>query len=253
MRWSAVITAGGIPPPSLAASMGVGHKALALVAGETCISRVVSSVIGSGVSEVAVVGEEAVCLHLPQGVMQVAPRENPAASAKAGLEQLHNPQNVLFIPADTPLITADHILDFIRKCESRISEESWLSIGLCRRSEFQATGAPHKPLKIKNYPCVSTSLMAGSAAGFAAATAQLDRASQNRKSQLRMALSAGPINLIRFITGMLTITKAEAIASKIMGGQALLILDCHAHTAMDIDDVADWKHLQDYVKRLGLE
>ena len=253
MRWSAVITAGGITPAELATATNAPHKALAKVGGKTSIQRVIDAIRAAHVEEIVVVADDKVLASLDDYLLTATPGHNPASSARSGVDKLNNPEAILFIPADTPLLEPAHLQQFSSAIIRRVRQEAWLAIGLCRAAEITKINAPHKPIKLKGYPAVASSLMAASASGFSNALNVVEKASANRKSQLKIAMTAGLLNLIRYLTGTLTLSRAEMAAGRILRSQAIIIQDCHPHSALDIDDVADWHHLKEYARRLGLE
>jgi len=256
--WSAVITAGGDAPPGLREAIGTPHKSFAEFGGLPSVAHVVEACLGAGIERIAVVAEEEARGGLSAySVSHAQPGASNIQSAKSGMNALGSGGKVLFVPGDSPLLRASQILHFISRLEERLSvaEEPWFAIGFSPKAHVEDAfpGAPYRYLRLREGKFASGALLAASTSGFDSALRILEDASRNRKSQLRLLLKFGPGALLSYFAGRLSLAQAEQRAARVLGGEAIIVPDCHPASTYDIDTLEDWRWLSENYERLRLE
>ncbi len=259
--WGAVIAAAGEADPSLAAACGAKYKSLAILGGKPAVSYVLDACRLADLDQIAVVGQPEVIAalgELRENELTAQPGDSPFSSARNGLQQLHPALKVFFLPSDSPLISWFDLNTFQAKIDKRLwqnQSERWFAAGLSPKSEVQKhyPNAPYKYLRFFGERFASGALYAASRPAVEHAIEILERSIANRKSQLRLAWQFGLINLGLYLSGLMSLARAEKRAGRLLGGEAFIIPTCHPRTTLDFDDVADWQFLKDNFERLRLE
>lgn len=242
--WCVVIPAGGTVPDDLASVLGTQVKALAPVCGKTSVEWTLAAVHTAGFTNVAVIGSPEVG-HLV-GDAWVPEAAGQIENAEAGVAKFPGCDKVLFLPADTPLMTSAGILDFVSKVEAKLDgAERWFSAGLCTVDEFQAEfpGFQTDFIRLKGQNVMSGALFATSRAGFHHCADLFRSLSRNRKNQFRMLLRLGPVPLVKYFTRQFTLADGERTLGRILGGQAVIVTGCEPAAMADIDTAADYAHV----------
>ena len=259
--WGAVIAAAGEADPSLAAASSTKYKSLAILNGRPVLSYILDACRQADLDQIVIVAQPEVLEaigELRENELTAQPGDSPFTSAKNGLEQLHPALKIFFLPSDSPLITSHDLIMFQAQIEKRLSTvncERWFAAGLSPKSEVQKhyPTAPYKYLKFFGERYASGALYAASRPAIEHAIEILERSITNRKSQLRLAWQFGLINLGLYLSGLMSLKRAERRAGRLFGGEAFIIPTCHPRTTLDFDDVADWQFLKENFERLRLE
>lgn len=251
INWAAVITAGGYADPNLEAKIGCRVKSLAHLGSRSLLTRAVEAIQAAGIHEIVVVGDSQVleALQHNQQVKHAERGANPARSAENGIQSVSSAENILFFPADTPFITQEHVKQFCEACEHRAqASKDWLALGICSKRAVQAElpNAPYRYVRLREGAFATSSLQAGTRHAFHSALNLLSQISENRKSKLAVARMFGITNVVRLLTGNLTIPTIEARAAKWLQSDCFIIRDTHPLASFDIDDVADWEYAQNF-------
>ena len=247
MRWGAVVAAGGLVKDPLASAIGTPRKALAVVGGRSCLARTLDAVRDAGLVECATVSGEDVAGDVHHGWL-VPELETQIENARKAVESLPGVDGVLFLPADTPLLTGAVLSAFMESVESRIEPgmRGWLAAGLCRASDFRAEfpRIPCQPIALSDGAFVSGALFAASPAAFLKALDLLAEMSASRKNQARMLLRLGPWTVLRYLMRRVSVREAEELLGRFFGGQAVIVTGCDPAMAADIDEVASYDELR---------
>ena len=235
----AVVTAGGRIDGAFASAAGTGVKALASLHGATMLERVLDALRGSGVTRIAVVGGDevrSVCGAAVERFIDESSSgsENLLRALRAWPE---DGEPLLYSTSDLPYINAAAIRDFTR----RIPGDT-LAVPLVEFAEY-ATRFPQAPAcgitlageRVVNggiffLPPDSARRLAG------AATALFE----SRKRPWRMARLVGPLALMRFAVGRLSITDLEETAQRVLQMPARAVRGCAAELAFDVDTAAEY-------------
>jgi hypothetical protein len=155
---------------------------------------------------------------------------------------------MLFLPADSPLLTAAMLKDFVKGVESRVQagQEKWFAAGVTTAEEFKEVFPRMNvaPINLKDGSFLSGALYAASRAGFFHAISVIDSMSRSRKNQLAMLLKLGPWTVVRYLLHRVSVADAEVRLGRVFDGQAIVVTGCDPLMAADIDDVADYDEIR---------
>lgn len=247
MRWGVVVAAGGRVDSDLARVIGSERKALARLAGRTSLAWTLDAVAQAELGPCVTVSGSEVAPEVLHGEF-VAEVGSAVDNARLGLETLPGDvEAVLFIPADTPLMEGSMLREFAEAVSRRIESRRWCAAGLTPASIFREAypTAEFRALRLREGPHLSGALYAASPEGLRAALDLASSMRRSRKSQLAMAWKLGPLNMLRYVSGRVSLRQAESIVGGVMESHAILVSGCHPATCLDFDTVEDWRHLQE--------
>ncbi|MFY9737747.1 MAG: nucleotidyltransferase family protein [Candidatus Cybelea sp.] len=237
----AVVTAGGRIDGAFASAAGTRVKALASLHGATMLARVLGALRESGATRIAVVGGEEVrsaCGAAVERFIDESPSgsENLLRALRAWPE---DGEPLLYATSDLPYITADAIRDFTQR-----TPDGTLAVPLVESADYAAR-FPHAPAcgitlageRVVNggiflLPPDSAPRLARAASGFFEA----------RKRPWRMASLVGPLALIRFAAGRLSVTDLERTAQRVLQMPASAVRRCAAELGFDVDTAAEYAY-----------
>ena len=231
---------GGRPDP-MAAAAGVSHKALLPVAGVPMLLRVVSALRAS-----PAVGRVVVCIEAPEetlsglggleGVLLRAAEPSPARSAAAMLEEFGAP--LLVTTADHALLTPGMVGHFVSAVPPGVAAAAALA-----RSGTVLAGYPDTRrtwLRLRDGAFSGCNLfLLAEAEGAARAFGFWRRVEAERKRPLAMARLLGPLTLLRFALGRLTLRAALDALERRCGARLAAVDMPFADAAVDVDKPAD--------------
>lgn len=233
------------PDDPVAKLLGVSHKAFAPIAGVPMLVRVVRALTGApgvGTIHVAIERPELVEQHpelgmlLAGGRLALLPAEgSPSRTVSAALERLGTP---LFVT------TADHALlrpEWVEHFLAHLPEGSDVCVGLARDSVVQAAVPDTKRTWLRFADgsfsgCNMFAFRTPASEGVARIWRQVEA---QRKHPLRMIRLLGPVSVLRFLLGRLTLTAALARLGRITGARAGVVEMPFGLAAVDVDKAAD--------------
>jgi GTP:adenosylcobinamide-phosphate guanylyltransferase len=238
-----VLAAGRGPDDPMAKAYRVTHKCLVEVGGENMLSRVVRTLQAHPmVGAIHVVIETRQLLGQALGPLAdkvnfLPPQQSAALSALAAVEA--NPQFPwLITTGDHPLLTAGMLDYFFTEAAGYDAD---LSAGLASAETILARFPEAKRtfLKFGRDRVSGCNLFALTSERAFAALAFWHDLEKIRKKPWRLVGAFGPVALLRFATGMLTLDSAFALASRRLGLVARPVLMPFAEAAVDVDKPAD--------------
>ena len=254
MKWGVVVAAGGLVKDPLASALGTPRKALAVIQGQTCLERTLEAVKGTGVPDCVTVSGLDVEPQVSFGRL-VLEGEGQIENARLALQALGEVEGVLFLPADTPLLSPQMLTAFMQRVDVRIDAGSarWLAAGLTTLDEFQAIlpRITSQAINLKEGAFLSGALYAASPAAFYNALSVLEKMSNSRKNQLAMLVKLGPWTIVRYLLHRVSVSDAEQRLGRVFDGQAIIVTGCDPRMAADIDDVADYDELRIFANLEG--
>jgi GTP:adenosylcobinamide-phosphate guanylyltransferase len=225
--------------------MGVSHKAFAPIAGVPMLVRVVRALTASpsvGMIHVAIERPELVEQHpelallLAGGRIALLPAEgSPSRTVSAALDRLGTP---LFVT------TADHALlrpEWVDHFLTHLPDGTDVCVGLARDTTIQAVVPETKRTYLRFADgafsgCNMFAFRTPASAGVAQTWRQVEA---QRKHPLRMIRLLGPLSILRFLLGRLTLTAALARLGRITGAKAGVVEMPFGLAAVDVDKAAD--------------
>ncbi len=237
----AVVTAGGRIEGPFAELAGTQVKALAQVRGTTMLQRTIEALRGAGTTRLAVVGGDevrAACGALVDRFVDesVSGSENMMRALRAWPDDA---EPLVYATSDLPYVNADAIRDFL----NRVAPGT-LAIPLAESGRYAARfpSAPASGIRLAGervvnggvfaIPGGSGEMLAGIARGFF----------DLRKRPWRMASLIGPITLVRFFLGRLSVAHLEGIAARALRVPALGVRDCAPELAFDVDTLEEYHY-----------
>jgi GTP:adenosylcobinamide-phosphate guanylyltransferase len=232
---------GGGGPDPMAAAAGVSHKALLPVAGVPMLLRVVSALRAS-----PALGRVVVSIEAPEetlsglggldGALLRAAAASPARSAAAALGEFGAP--LLVTTADHALLTPAMVEHFL----AAVPERAAAAAALARRETVLAAYPDTRRtwLRFRDgaFSGCNLFLLADAEAG-ARAVGLWRRVEAERKRPLAMARLLGPVTLLRFALGRLTLPGALEALGRRCGAHLAAVEMPFADAAVDVDRPGD--------------
>ncbi|MDQ2985677.1 MAG: nucleotidyltransferase family protein [Armatimonadota bacterium] len=244
--FSAIISAAGQAGEDLARVLGVDEKCAAMVGEQPLALAATIAALSAGASQVAIVcgpKTRAMLTPLPTRCVFAEPGTNPVESARAGARSLNPTGTILFLPGDLPFVGAEHVSEFLSELQKRIPDRPWVAAGISSRVDIERR-FPNAPgmgyMKLDGVQYAGGGIFAASPEGFERTLSILSKIAGNRKSQMRMALRFGPMNVIRYFTGRMTTAGAEHAGQRLFGCDSFVIPNCAPETTIDVDNAEDW-------------
>jgi len=256
MNWGVVVAAGGLEHDPLASLMGTPRKSLAPIAGRPSLAWVLDAVREAGITAcVTSCGEDArPAVHWGT----LAPEGRTGVESVAnGVQMLGETcEGVLILPGDAPAMSGAMLVDFINAVERRRTHERdhqrWYAAGLCDLEAFELAfpGFPAHPLRLREGRMLSGALFATSPAGFQHGATIFEAMRQSRRSQLGMVRRLGPLPLVRYLMGKVSLREAELVVGRLLDGVAWIVPGMRPETCLDFDDDEDYRLIAQWAARL---
>lgn len=251
MEYAAVVLAGGINRRELYPGYEPGYKATLEIGGHSLVSRVLQALqTAETVGPIAIVGDRE-ALGLDGDYRWAPPGESFLESLKAGLTLFQGRHQVLLVTADLPLLRAEMVDEFVRRCEElRSPAEQSLHLSLVPEARF--TGAFARCRKNMNR-FRDVSLCHGNLAMVTPALlrnrkamGRIDAIYAGRLSPIRSALAIGPVLGLAYVLGVhffriLSLGSFARLLGWSFGVGMVPVLVPHPEVAVDIDESADWQ------------
>lgn len=226
---------GGIDP--VAAYAGVSHKALIELAGEPLLARVLAALKAAGIDETAVAANEpAVTALAAASQARVLPAEaGPSLSVARGLEALGAP--LLVTTSDHALLQAEWVSRFVADAPA----DADICVLLARRDvvEAAAPGTKRTYLRFADGEWSGCNLFLIRTEKAKAAIDLWRRVEADRKRPWRVVRLLGPMTLVRYLMGRLTLAEALARLGRLSGVKAAAVASQFGLAAVDVDKPAD--------------
>lgn len=239
MSLTALVLAGSRPGAAdpVADAEGVPHKALATVAGQTLLERVVRSLKEAGIAQVAVSANhpavEAEARRL--GAVLLPTAQGPSESVALAFERFGAP--LLVTTADHALLDAGWVRGMIAATPDGVD----VSLMLARRElvERAAPGTRRTWLRFADGQWSGCNLFLLATPGASQAIAAWKQVEADRKRPWRIARRLGIGTLWSYWRGKLTLAEAVARLGRNLGVSAALVPASDGRAAIDVDTPAD--------------
>jgi GTP:adenosylcobinamide-phosphate guanylyltransferase len=244
-RLTALILAGsrGSDDP-VARHAGQTYKALVPVAGMPMLLRVARTL-----RQAPSVGRLALCIDrlalqqlgdaagLLSDIQIVEPGATPSASVRRALEGLPDGSALLVTTADHPLLTVAMVEHFSAAVPANVDVAVALATATTIRRAYPDSIRTYYRFGGEGYSGCNLFLMRGSAAARVAAFwSEMER---HRKRPWRLVAAIGPLTLLRFLLGALSLEAALRRLSRIVGATVCAVEMPFAEAAIDVDKPAD--------------
>jgi GTP:adenosylcobinamide-phosphate guanylyltransferase len=243
---TALILAGSRGPADpVAASAGLSHKALVPVDGKAMLARVIDcleAVPDIGRIAVAIetpermVREPALASYAGRVIFQEA-AGSPSLSVQKALETLDDPFPLLVTTADHPLLTPAMVRYFVANHPAGCSASAGLASAATIRVAYPETRRTY--LRFKGGWFSGCNLFFFQDEGARAAIDFWRRIEAERKRPWRMVRQLGPMALLAFLAGRLTIGRALEMLGARVGTRLGYVDMPFAEAAIDVDKPDD--------------
>ena len=253
-RFAAVVLAASRPHDPLARACGVSHKAVVRVGGLPMIRRVADALRGSrSVGRMAVCAEDRALLEharaSPGEELGFVPNEStPSRSVLGVAEQWAQPFPFLVTTADHALLSSE-MVDFF--CDAALRTGADLVVALAPASVILASypEAQRTFLRFRDGRYSGCNLFALLGPRALDAVRFWTRAERHRKRPWKVIATFGPVSLLMFTLGRLTLEDAMRRASRLLGVEVAAVVLPYAEAAIDVDKVADLALAEDILRR----
>ncbi|RDE06130.1 nucleotidyltransferase family protein [Sphingomonas aracearum] len=246
MTFAALILAGsrGGEDP-VASHAGVADKALVDIDGQSMLSRVIGAVREAGVGRIAVSAQgPAVQAEADRcGATPVAAEAGPSASTASGLRTLGAP--LLVTTGDHALLKPEWVRDFV----ARVPTGTDVAVLVARREAVGAAapGSRRTYLRFADGHWSGCNLFFLATPRAEAAVRLWQAVEKDRKRPWRIVRRLGPVLLLRYLAGRLTLTEAVAHLGRRAGVVAAAIACPDGLAAVDVDKPADLDFVRGYL------
>jgi GTP:adenosylcobinamide-phosphate guanylyltransferase len=237
----AVITAGGTIDGAYARLAGTDRKALAYVRGRTMLERAIEALRASGARKIAVVGDATIRAACAHAVDRIVPDAGSGAgNVLAALDAWpEDGESLLYLTCDLPYVEAASLQWFLQRVDARA-----LAMPLCEHADYlrRFDGAPTAGIALNGERVVNAGVFhipagaRGRVRSFA--TALFDA----RKAPWKMAGIAGPLALVRFAFGTLSVGALEARAQRVLDLPVMAVRHAPPELAFDADTADDYAY-----------
>lgn len=242
--FSIIVLAGDRGPNDpLARSAGVAGKVLVKIAGKPMLTRVMETVAGvAGSKPVMVVcrdGREfATAADIGLPYRRIEPAEGPARSVVAALEALGDASPVLLVTGDHPLLEAAWLEQFVERARATGADAVVGAVDYALINK-RFPGNRRTCYRFSDRTVCGTNLFYFS--GLRGSTvAELWRSCEaDRKRPWKIVGRLGPLNLLRYLLGRLSLDGAMTALSRRLGIRVSVVLLDHPEAAVDVDSPAD--------------
>lgn len=250
MSFNALVLAGTRPGGDpLARAEGVSHKGLIAVAGQPIIVRVLAALREAGAARIGVVADDPAIIQLAGqfGAEIVAPAPGPSASAAAGFAQIGEP--LVVTTSDHALLRAEWVRQLVRDAPPACD----VAVMLARRDAVERAlpGSARTYLRFADgeWSGCNLFLLGSPAANSALVTWQ--RIEADRKRPWKVVSRLGPMTLLDYLFGRLTLAEGIARLGRRIGIDAALVAAEDGLAAVDVDKLADLVAVRGVLSRAG--
>jgi GTP:adenosylcobinamide-phosphate guanylyltransferase len=241
----AVITAGGPIGGEYAERAGTTLKALAPVRGRTMLARTIDALRACGITDVAVVGNDAVqAACKPFAPIRVVPDAGSGAGNVLGaLDAWPDDAPLLYLTCDMPYIDAQSLQWVLERIEP-----DTLAMPLAEYADFvrRFPDAPPFGITLAGERVVNAGVFHIPAGARARIRALATTMFEARKAPWKMASIAGPSILLRFALGRASVAMLEARAQRLLVTQVAALRCAPPELAFDADTGAEYLYALDH-------
>lgn len=249
MSFQALVLAGsrgGVDP--VAEYAGVSHKGLIVLGGETLLTRVLRALDQAGATRIGVSTSDIAVVSALEGVTKASPL--PAAGGPS--QSVHDGASIMGAPL--LVTTVDHALlqpEWITEFLARVPADCDFAILLAPEAVVRAAAPETKRtywrFKDGGYSGCNLFLLKNETALNAVAFWR--KAESLRKQPWRIAAMLGPMMLIRFALGLMTLDETLERLGRAAGVKAAAVRSSYGLAAVDVDKPADLDLVRTIVER----
>lgn len=177
--------------------------------------------------------------ELPRGFDWAPSQPDLMGSFEAGvLATGEEDQPVLVCCGDLPLVTAEALDDFVRRCRRRPEAGLWYGFLRQENSLYRYPRVGHTWARLQDGTFCGSGVMMLRPRVMKSMRAAMDRLTHARKNMLKLAHCLGWGNLLNYALGRLTVARAEKAGQQIFGVPCAGIETPYAELGFNVDDAA---------------
>lgn len=241
MKVDAVVLAGAMNQGALREESSAEYEALIDVAGRPIIDYVLQALLSSQyIDRVVVVGPDSLEVLINDKRITVTPHgASLAENIKLGLAHLSRTEKkVLLVTADIPLLTAEAVEDFLRRCE-REDAAIYYPIVSKEANESAYPGVRRTYVRLREGVYTGGNLVLLAPEVIDRSYAILEKAIAMRKKPAQLARLLGLRFILKLVLHRLTIPEIERQAERILGFKGVAICSPYPDIGIDVDKPSD--------------
>lgn len=158
---------------------------------------------------------------------------------------------VLVCCGDLPLVTAESLDDFIRRCRRRPDAGLWYGFLRKENSQRKYPQLPHTWARFQDGTFCGSGVMMLRPEVMQRMRAAMDRLTQARKNMFKLAGCLGWGNLFNYALGRLTVGRAEKAGQRVFGVPCAGIETPYAELGFNVDDFFSMSEAQRILQETG--
>ncbi|MCU7959342.1 MAG: nucleotidyltransferase family protein [gamma proteobacterium symbiont of Bathyaustriella thionipta] len=246
--FTAAILAGERAAPSpVAEAAAVCCKAIAPVAGEPMLQRVVKALAGSEyIDRLSIVGLADEAASVAADVPLLAGKNSPSASVCHVLERYAQQLPVLITTADHALLSTE-IVDYFCRKAARSSADLIIALAEIDSDDKRFSGLKRTLYRFHGHAYGGCNLYAFMTPEARAVPQYWLQVEQQRKRVLNLIARIGWRSVLSYLFGRLTLEEALARLSSRFGLRIEALILTFPQAAIDVDSVQDWYFVNRYL------
>jgi CTP:molybdopterin cytidylyltransferase MocA len=240
--------AGGKKASTQAAPGTQENKALLTIGGRPMVDYVIEALRGCPeVGQIVLVGDASLQKAYRQtaGLLSVAPGDSPLGSLASGVAALEvagagRPAAdwVLSCTGDIPFLTAGAVSGFLRQC-SRREADFYYPITARQEAEARFPGVKRTYARLRDGAFTGGNLFLVRRSIIREVLPKAEGFIRLRKKPLAMAQLVGPVFLLAYLFGFLTIAMVEKRISGMVGYRGAAVISDYPEIGVDVDKISD--------------
>lgn len=243
MKVDAVVLAGAKNDGPLRACSSVDSEALITIGEKTMVEYVVDALDGSSyVKKIMVVGPRSELneLFYRDSVEIVDAGASIVENVKLGLERVSEPEWVLVVGSDIPLLTVEGVDDFLKKCDVKAADFFYPVV---KKSIVEKKFGDSKRTYVKLRDGIFTggNMFLVRAQVVEACIAKGQEFIELRKNPVALCRAVGLGFLFKFVTGAMSVAEAERTVSEFLGVRGKAVISDYPEVGVDVDKPEDYQ------------
>jgi GTP:adenosylcobinamide-phosphate guanylyltransferase len=248
--FQALVLAGSRPGAAdpVADYAGVSHKGLIVLDGETLLARVLRALDQAGATRIGVSTSDIAIVDAVAGVKKA----NPLPAAGGPSQSVHDGASIMGTPllvttVDHALLQPEWITEFIADAPADADFAVLMAPEAVVRAAAPETQRTYWRFKDGGYSGCNMFLLKNERALNAVAFWR--KAESFRKQPWRIAAMLGPVMLIRYALGLMTLDETLERLGRAAGVKAAVVRSSYGLAAVDVDKPADLDLVRSLVER----
>lgn len=223
----------------LAAESDAPYEALIPIGGRPMVAYVVDALLAArGTGSVFVAGPPEVAAALPSGVQVVPGGDTLIETLGRGLKLLAGEERVLVVTGDVPFLTGEAVDEFLAACGDRAAD---IYYPVARREDVERRypGTKRAYVRLRDGCFTGGNLVLLNPKVYGRIRQKAEEMARLRKNPLRLGLMLGPLFLLRYLVGAVSLADAERKVTSLAGITGRVVVSRLPEVAVDVDRPGD--------------